>query len=54
MINDNSFKTFVIFVVLVFAFFIADLATSSVNVCKMLGNLYECKFCYILDLIPTI
>jgi len=48
------FKTFVLFVVLIFIFLIADLALSSVNVCKTIGSGYECQLKRVLDLIPTL
>jgi hypothetical protein len=48
------FRTFVVFVVLLFIFLIADLALSSVNVCQTVGSGYECKLWHLLDLIPTV
>jgi len=48
------FKTFILFIILLFIFLIADLASSSVNVCETIGSGYQCKFTRLLDLIPTI
>ena len=48
------FRTFVVFIVLLFIFLIADLALSSVNVCQTIGSGYECKLWHLLDLIPTV
>jgi hypothetical protein len=48
------FKTFVLFLILLFIFLIADLASSSVNVCQTVGSGYQCKFIHLLDLIPTV
>lgn len=47
------FKTFILFVILLFIFLIVDLASSSINVCQTVGSGYECKLRHLLDLIPT-
>jgi len=52
--GEISFRIFVIMVVLLFGFLIADLSLSYVNVCQNVGSQIQCKLVPAIELVPTL
>jgi len=50
----SSFKMFVVFAILLLAFFIADLCLSCINVCQVVEGAYKCKLVPVIDMLPMI